>query len=290
MESNWWQRLRFLGLALLPKQSFSRFCGWIADQHWPSYFLHQLLIRSFVRYFQVDLSECPQRIEDFSTFNEFFTRPLLPGARPLPQESNSLVCPVDGTIGAFGTIHQDTLLQAKGKEYSLTDLLRDSFTAQRYEGGSYLTIYLAPYNYHRIHSMVEGKVVRFAYIPGELWTVSPLGLLYVPRLFARNERWISYLESEFGESALVKVGATVVGRIRTVYHSAVSNRPNAVPLQETLSVPYPVAAGEELGRFELGSTVLLLFPAGQTTFDSFAVGQTVRLGEVLGRFQKRESP
>ena len=259
MESNWWQRLRFLSLALLPKKNFSRLCGWIADQRWPSYLLHQILIRSFVRYFNVDLSECPQKLKDFQTFNEFFTRPLKPQARPISTEKYALICPVDGTIGFFGTNTQETLLQAKGKEYLLTDLLQDSFVAHEYEGGIYLTIYLAPYNYHRIHSMVEGSITRFAYIPGELWTVSPLGLAFVPRLFAQNERWISYIDTEHGECALVKVGATVVGRIRTVYHTAYSNRPGARPLKESLPTAYPIKAGAEIGRFELGSTVVLLF-------------------------------
>ena len=290
MESNWWQRLRFLSLALLPKKNFSRLCGWIADQRWPSYLLHQILIRSFVRYFNVDLSECPQKLEDFQTFNEFFTRPLKPEARPISKEKNALICPVDGTIGFFGTITQETLLQAKGKEYLLTDLLQDSFVAHEYEGGIYLTIYLAPYNYHRIHSMVEGSITRFSYIPGELWTVSPLGLAFVPRLFARNERWISYIDTEHGECALVKVGATVVGRIRTVYHTAYSNRPGARPLKESLPTAYPIKAGAEIGRFELGSTVVLLFQKDQVELDSLELGQTVRLGETLGRFHSPKSP
>ena len=290
MESNWWQRLRFLSLALLPKKNFSRLCGWIADQRWPSYPLHQILIRSFVRYFNVDLSECPQKLKDFQTFNEFFTRPLKPEARPISTEKNTLICPVDGTIGFFGTITQETLLQAKGKEYLLTDLLQDSFVAHEYEGGIYLTIYLAPYNYHRIHSMVEGSITRFAYIPGELWTVSPLGLAFVPRLFAQNERWISYIDTEHGECALVKVGATVVGRIRTVYHTAYSNRPGAKLLKESLPTAYPIKAGAEIGRFELGSTVVLLFQKDQVELDSLELGQTVRLGETLGRFHSPKSP
>ncbi len=289
MESNWWQRLRFLSLALLPKKNFSRLCGWIADQRWHSYLLHQILIRSFVRYFNVDLSECPQKLKDFQTFNEFFTRPLKPEARPISTEKNALICPVDGTIGFFGTITQETLLQAKGKEYLLTDLLQDSFVAHEYEGGIYLTIYLAPYNYHRIHSMVEGSITRFAYIPGELWTVSPLGLAFVPRLFAQNERWISYIDTEHGECALVKVGATVVGRIRTVYHTAYSNRPGARPLKESLPTAYPVKAGAEIGRFELGSTVVLLFQKDQVELDSLELGQTVRLGETFGRFHSPKS-
>jgi phosphatidylserine decarboxylase len=290
MESNWWQRLRFLSLVLLPKKLFSRHCGWVADQRWPSYLLHQVLIRYFIRYFNVDLSECPQKLEDFQTFNEFFTRPLKPEARPIATYRNALVCPVDGTIGTFGTINQETLLQAKGKEYLVTDLLQDSFVAREFESGIYLTIYLAPYNYHRIHSIVAGSISRFTYIPGELWTVSPLGLAFVPRLFARNERWISYIDTEYGVCALVKVGATVVGRIRTVYHANYSNRPGATPIKECLSTPYPVEAGEEIGRFELGSTVVLLFPKNQVELNSLELGQTVRLGEVLGHFQPPESP
>ena len=139
MESNWWQRLRFLSLVLLPKKHFSRICGWIADQRWPSYLLHQILVRSFVRYFNVDLNECPQKLEDFQTFNEFFTRPLKPEARPISSEKNCLICPVDGTIGVVGKITQETLLQAKCKEYLLTDLHVSlcclSFSARNGQGG-----------------------------------------------------------------------------------------------------------------------------------------------------------
>ena len=138
--------------------------------------------------------------------------------------------------------------------------------------------------------MVEGSITRFAYIPGELWTVSPLGLAFVPRLFARNERWISYIDTEHGECALVKVGATVVGRIRTVYHTAYSNRPGARPLKESLPTAYPIKAGEEIGRFELGSTVVLLFQKDQVELNSLELGQTVCLGETLGRFQSPKSP
>ena len=138
--------------------------------------------------------------------------------------------------------------------------------------------------------MVAGSITRFAYIPGELWTVSPLGLAFVPRLFARNERWISYIDTEHGECALVKVGATVVGRIRTVYHTAYSNRPGARPLKESLPTAYPIKAGAEIGRFELGSTVVLLFQKDQVELDSLELGQTVRLGETLGRFRSPKSP
>jgi phosphatidylserine decarboxylase len=199
------------------------------------------------------------------------------------------VSPVDGTIGAFGDISGETLLQAKGKAYTLTELLEDHEAAQRYQGGHYLTIYLAPYNYHRIHSLLDGQVTDFAYIPGELWTVSPLGLLYVPKLFARNERWISYLQHQHREYALVKVGATVVGRIRVKYHERISNCPRALPLHQRLPTPHAVAKGEEIGRFELGSTVVVLFQKGTIEWNALSVGQTVKLGEQIATLN-RHSP
>ena len=138
--------------------------------------------------------------------------------------------------------------------------------------------------------MVTGSVSRFVYIPGELWTVSPLGLAFVLRLFARNERWISYIDTEHGECALVKVGATVVGRIRTVYNTAYSNRSGAKIIKESLPIPYPLKSGEEIGRFELGSTVVLLFRKEQVELNSLELNQTVRLGEIIGHFHSPETP
>ena len=275
--------LGFHLLSLLPRNLFSRLCGRIADTRLPAWLL-QPLIRGFARVFGVDWSEAAHPPKHYQTFNEFFTRSLKPGLRPIAPETRALVSPVDGMVGEFGTIREGCLIQAKGWDYTAADLLANPERAARYEGGEFMTIYLAPHNYHRIHSMVAGEVREFAYEPGDLWTVSPLGVNWVPRLFASNERLTSYLHTFGGECALVKVGATVVGRIRVRYDELFSNCPGAVRVQKTLQVPFRVERGEELGRFELGSTVILLFQPGQVDWDSVRVGQPVRLGMALGTF------
>ena len=276
--------LGFYLLAVLPRNLFSRLCGFIADLRLPALLL-QPLIRGFAHAFGVDWSEAAHPASHYRTFNEFFTRPLKPGLRPLPAEAEALVSPVDGTVGEFGTIRNGHLIQAKGLDYTVADLLADPQRAAQYEGGEFITIYLAPHNYHRIHSMVAGEVREFAYEPGDLWTVSPLGVNWVPRLFAINERLTSYLHTSGGECALVKVGATVVGRIRVRYDTVSSNGPDAVRVQKTLHTPFRVERAEELGRFELGSTVILLFQSGQVCWGAVNVGQPVRLGMTLGTFR-----
>ena len=275
--------LGFHLLSLLPRNLFSRLCGRIADTRLPAWLL-QPLIRGFAWAFGVDWSEAAHPPEHYQTFNEFFTRPLKPGLRPIASEAQALVSPVDGILGEFGTIRDGCLIQAKGLDYTAADLLADPERATQYEGGEFMTIYLAPHNYHRIHSMVAGEVREFAYEPGDLWTVSPLGANWMPRLFAINERLTSYLHTSAGECALVKIGATVVGRIRVRYDDLFSNCPEAVRVQKTLQTPFRVERGEELGRFELGSTVILLFRPGQVSWGAVSVGQPVRLGMALGTF------
>ena len=214
--------LGYFLLWILPKNLFSRLCGWFANLHLPPFIL-QPLLKLFVRAFQVDMRHAIEPLENYPTFNTFFIRKLQAMARPISSPSHHLVSPVDGTIGQFGTIENGTLIQAKGQNYLLSQLLGDSEKAVQYEGGTYLTIYLAPYNYHRIHSMVKGTVERCSYIPGKLWTVSPLGVDHVPSLFAVNERLTSYIQTSGGECAIVKVGAVVVGKIKVQYHSIESN-------------------------------------------------------------------
>ena len=171
-------------------------------------------------------------------------------------------------------------------EYRLADLLKDPERTKFYDGGVFITIYLAPYNYHRIHSMVTGEVREFCYIPGDLWTVSPLGVHHVPGLFARNERLITYFKTEKGECALVKIGATVVGRIRVVYHDITSNRPGAAFQKIVLTSPFKVERGDEVGLFELGSTVICLFPPGQIELNELKIEQEILLGQAIGRFSR----
>ena len=270
-------------LWILPRNLFSRICGWYAELRIPHFILHPL-IRLFCLIYKVDLSESERPLEGFDSFNAFFTRKLKPGLRPLAPGKDAVLSPVDGTLGEFGEIREERLIQSKGLDYRLQDLLLDPGRAAKYDEGLFITLYLAPHNYHRIHSMVDGKVLEFAYIPGDLWTVSPLGVKQVPGLFARNERIVTYLETEYGECALVKVGATVVGKIRVKYHQQVTNLRGGKKRFVKLDRPWQVKRGEEIGLFELGSSVICLFSKGQVESADLQTGKPVRFGQSLGRF------
>ena len=269
---------------ILPRNLFSKLCGFVADIRMSRLFLTPL-IKIFSKIYSVELTEATQQVSEFRTFNEFFTRQLLPDARPLDPDLDAVLSPVDGFIGEYGRINDGLLIQAKGLDYRLADLLLDSKRDRLYDGGEFITIYLAPQNYHRIHSMVEGDVREFSYIPGDLWTVSPLGVHHVPKLFARNERLTTYIQTEKGECALIKVGATVVGRIRVSYHDQISNRHGAMAKQLVLKTPFKLERGEEVGLFELGSTVICLFPPGQVELNELELGQKICLGQAIGRFK-----
>jgi phosphatidylserine decarboxylase len=252
-------------------------------------FLLTPFIRIFSRLYGVELTEASQQVSEFRTFNEFFTRQLLPDSRPLDPDPDAVLSPVDGFIGEYGRINDGRLIQAKGLDYRLADLLLDSKRDNLYDSGEFITIYLAPQNYHRIHSMVDGEVREFSYIPGDLWTVSPLGVHHVPNLFARNERLTTYIQTNKGECALIKVGATVVGRIRVSYDDQISNRLGALAKHHDLKTPYRLERGEEVAMFELGSTVICLFPPGQVELNELELGQKIRLGNSIGRFKPNSS-
>ena len=270
---------------ILPRNSFNRLSGLVADAQLPR-FLLTLLIRLFSWKYGVNLKEASKQVSEYRNFNEFFTRKLLPDARTLDPDTEAVLSPVDGILGESGFINNGVLIQAKGLEYRLADLLKDPERTKFYDGGVFISIYLAPYNYHRIHSMVTGEVWEFCYIPGDLWTVSPLGVHHVPGLFARNERLTTYFETEKGECALVKIGATVVGRIRVVYHDITSNRPSAAFQKIVLTSPFRVERGDEVGLFELGSTVICLFPPGQIELNELKIEQEILLGQAIGRFSR----
>ncbi len=271
---------------ILPRNAFNRICGIVADARLPRILLTPL-IRLFSWKFGVDLKEAAQQVSEYSSFNEFFTRKLLPDSRTIDPDPEAVLSPVDGILGESGKINKGRLIQAKGLDYRLADLLKDPERTRHYDGGFFITIYLAPHNYHRIHSMVSGEVREFLYIPGDLWTVSPLGVHHVPGLFARNERLTTYIQTENGECALVKVGATVVGRIRVGYHDQTSNRPGATFQQTILETPFQIERGEEVGLFELGSTVICLFPPGQIELMELKTDQKILFGQAVGRFCKK---
>ena len=269
-------------LRWFPKRAFSRALGRLAATAWPAWLLRPA-IGLYVALFRIDMAQFVVPEAGFGTFNAFFTRAVRPGLRPLAAQPDALLSPVDGTVIVAGGIAAGQLLQAKGRRYSLAALLGEEPGWQRYEGGTALTLYLSPRDYHRIHSPCAGRVTRFRYIPGDLWTVSPLGVRGVPELFARNERVATFLETAFGELAVVAVGATVVGSVRVVYHALKTNRPHARPLAATLQPPCALERGAELGRFELGSTVIVLCRPGEAQLDDLAPGTPLRMGQAVGR-------
>jgi len=283
-------RLAVLPQYLLPKQALTRFAGFVASRErgWVT----TEIIRRFVAKYRVNMVEAlDSDIAGYRTFNDFFTRALKPGVRPLAPAD--LVCPVDGAISQFGAIEHDQLIQAKGHQYSTTAMVGgDAALAAQYLNGHFATIYLSPKDYHRIHMPCDGRLSRMIYVPGDLFSVNPVTARGVPGLFARNERVVCVFESARGPFVLALVGATIVGSMATVWHGLV-NPPRGKVVREWL---YPVSPdkpeasiflrqGEEMGRFLLGSTVVMLFPKGNLRFNpDWAPGRAVRLGEAMADY------
>ncbi len=247
------------------------------------------LIRTFMHHFEPDLSDAVCRDPlAYESFNAFFTRALRDGARPLPAAPSALASPVDGTVSEAGRIDAGQLLQAKGRHYTLEALIGGHAEwAQRLEGGHFATLYLAPYNYHRIHMATAGRLREAWYIPGRLFSVNAVTAAGVDRLFARNERVVCGFEGPPLDHALVMVGALNVGSIDTVWHGEVAPRARRIltPLEPLRpGPPLELARGAEMGRFNMGSTVILLFPRGRIVWnDDLQPGRAVRMGEPIGR-------
>ena len=268
---------------LVPKQALSSVAGVLAGARGGG--VTQAIIRRFVRRFGVNMNEAAEPdIAAYPTFNQFFTRALKAGARPLARAE--WVCPVDGAISAFGAIERDQIFQAKGHRYSSRALVGGSAElAAPFDDGHFATLYLSPKDYHRIHMPCDGRLLRMIHVPGELFSVNPATAQAVPGLFARNERVACFFETKFGPFVLVLVGATIVGSMATVWHGVV-NSPRSAALREWAYADREVRLqqGEEMGRFLLGSTVVMLFPKGSLQFNpAWLPGAAVRLGELMGR-------
>lgn len=276
-------RRKVLPQYVLPKRGLTVFAGHVASrERGPT---TTRLVRWFVRKYAVDMSEAAEPdVAAYASFNDFFTRALKPGARPIADAA--LVCPVDGTISQLGAIDHDQILQAKGHRYSTTALVGgDPALAAAFHDGSFATLYLSPKDYHRIHMPCDGTLTRMIHVPGALFSVNPLTTRGVPGLFARNERVVCVFESAaVGSFVLVLVGATIVGSMATVWHGAV----NAPRVRRVREWHYPegtvtLKQGDEMGRFLLGSTVVLLFGkgAGVRFAADWQPGRTIRLGEAM---------
>lgn len=282
-------RISILAQYLLPKQALTVLAGRFAA--WRGGKLTTGVVRWFVRRYGVNMSEAANTdIESYRTFNEFFVRALRDGLRPLSKAD--LVCPVDGAISQFGDIDGDGIHQAKGHRYTTTALLGgDPQLASHFRGGNFATIYLSPKDYHRIHMPCDGRLTRMIHVPGSLFSVNPLTVSGVPNLFARNERVVCMFETPHGPLALVLVGATIVGSMSTVWHGVV-NPPRPRGIREWLYEDREILLrqGDEMGRFQLGSTVVVLV-AGDLRFSAkWAPAHTVRLGEEMAMLVASERP
>lgn len=278
-------KIALKALERLPKNLVSRAFGVISEVELPRP-VQGVVNQGFARLAGIDQREAEAPPGDYSSLNAYFTRRLRPEARPVQAGGpGDLVSPVDGKVGAFGKIEAGTLVQAKGRHYSLVDLVDSAEEAAAFEGGAFLTIYLSPRDYHRIHSPVTGPVEKVSYIPGHLFPVNGFAVKNIDELFAVNERLITYLNSKvLGRLAVIKVGATCVGKITLSFDSFVTNRAFRVREEIPLSQPPELAAGDELASFNLGSTVILLMQGdrGFSFADHLSSGLVVRVGEVLG--------
>lgn len=285
-------RLAVLPQYLMPKQALTALAGALARR--PLGSVTQAAIRRFVARYGVDMAEAAEpNPARYATFNDFFTRALRPGVRPLAE--TGVLCPVDGAISQFGAIEGDQIFQAKGHHYSTTALLGgDAALAHTFRDGQFATVYLSPKDYHRIHMPCAGRLLRMVHVPGALFSVNPTTARGVPGLFARNERVVCVFEGEQAgrrfEFVQVLVGATIVGSMATVWHGVVNPPRPGVPREwyygnQDAARDVVLARGAEMGRFLLGSTVVLLFPPGVMRFESsWQPGAPVRLGQAMGQW------
>jgi phosphatidylserine decarboxylase len=266
---------------LLPKKALTAFAGWVAGARWGR--RTTAIIEWFIGKYQVNMAEAANPDPaSYASFNEFFTRALKEGVRPLAKAN--FVCPVDGAISQIGAIEKDQIFQAKGHHYSSTALVGgDAALAAQFDNGHFATIYLSPRDYHRIHMPCDGQLRRMIYVPGDLFSVNPTTARGVPGLFARNERVVCVFDTAQGPMVLTLVGATIVGSMATVWHGVV-NPPRSPQICEWHYDEGAVSLrqGEEMGRFLLGSTVVLLFPKDTLQFNAqWAAAKPVVLGEAM---------
>jgi phosphatidylserine decarboxylase len=266
---------------LMPKLAMTRLAGLVASAEWGAFTIW--VIKRFVKRYNVNMSEAAHADPaHYKSFNEFFTRPLKDGARPM--SNSTWVCPVDGAISQCGAIERDQIFQAKGHQYSTRALVGgDAALAAQFQNGQFATMYLSPRDYHRIHMPIAGKLLRMIYVPGDLFSVNPTTARGVPGLFARNERVVCEFETEKGPMVLVLVGATIVGSMATVWHGQVNPpRPGTVREWRYDSQDVLLQKGEEMGRFLLGSTVVMLFPTNSLQFPAdWLSTRPLQMGEAM---------
>ena len=272
---------------IAPQHLISKIAGRVARSEKP--WLRDRFISRFIDAYEVDMAQAERPASDYRNFNDFFTRALKPGARPLADGKTEVICPADGAVSQIGTIEQGRIVQAKGQSYTAAELLGgDGELAAKFEGGSFVTIYLSPSDYHRVHMPVAGDLRETAYIPGDLFSVNTVTAENVERLFSRNERLSCVFDTPHGAVASVMVGAMIVASIETVWGGLVEpHGKKVIRTDHTASVDAPrFQAGDEMGRFLLGSTVILLFEPGKVEWSGkLEPLSVVRMGQSLGKFR-----
>ena len=276
-------KLKIIGQYLLPKHLVTLLAGKLANAKMGKF--TTFLITKFIKQFKIDMSEAKySEAADFETFNDFFTRELKAGLRPIIEGDNNLATPVDGCVSQQGDIKAGRIFQAKGHDFSLRELLggRDDVAAP-FDDGIFSTVYLAPKDYHRIHMPITGKLEQMIFIPGDLFSVNPLTAQNVPNLFARNERAVAIFSTAIGPMAMVLVGATIVGSIETVWEGTLTPQKNKeIQYWDYQDQEIILQKGAEMGRFKLGSTIVALFPKDSIEFsDALAPSSVTRLGELF---------
>lgn len=273
---------------LIPQHALSRAAGWLADTSisW----IKDPFTRWFANRYQVNMDEALEQDPcAYKSFNAFFTRALKPGMRPIDGASNSIVCPADGAISQLGDIEMGRVFQAKGQDYSLTELLGGNADhATPFQGGKFATVYLSPKDYHRVHMPLAGKLTRMVHVPGDLFSVNEATADNVPRLFSRNERVVCFFDTEAGPMALVLVGAMIVASIETVWAGQVTPYKRTIVSTDYVNQkPVFLDKGDEMGRFKLGSTAIVVFGKDVIEWDrQYAAGTPTVMGEKLGTLVK----
>ena len=270
---------------VLPHRLLSRIVYWATRWTWRPW--KNFLIGRVVKSYSVDMTQAAQTDPfAFASFNAFFTRALKPGARHAPADARAIACPADGRISQFGAIREGRIFQAKGQDFSVTELLADESEAAKYTNGQFITVYLSPRDYHRVHAPLSGTLRETVHIPGRLFSVAPLPVAHVPRLFARNERLVCHFDGAHGPFAVVLVGAMLVSGVETVW-SGVEIPPYASAIQrkDWRGKDVHLQRFAELGRFNMGSTAILILPAAVAQLDPGLAPQGfVEVGQEIGRF------
>lgn len=267
---------------LLPHHLLSRFAGWLAESRIPR--LKNRLIQRLLRTYPVDLSlALEENPEAYPSFNAFFTRRLKPSARPIDPNPKHIISPVDGDIAAIGRIHNNQLIQAKNAYFDLDTLLGDALLAKTFYDGQFATIYLAPHHYHRVHMPITGQLHQSIFIPGKLFSVNRITTDFIPHLYSRNERFITFFSTEAGPMAVILVGAMLVGSIQPAWKETPARNPGITTEYFTNDQNLILNKGDEIGHFKMGSTVILLFTKNSMEWlNTYRINSAVEVGKQLG--------